>query len=494
MNFWNLFKKKSLPDIENNRGERLEEKSVQYYGQGGCPTSPYLAGLAIGSNLLRNAQAWRYYEKISPVFDAVQRKQKAMKTIMPAVFDTVDKVYYHEQTEGIEATQILPFLKRPNREKKWLEFVEATTASYEVTGDIFVMVTATNETSRPLEFYYINPSDMEPIKGADGTAEGWQLYSSQFNEKFYYGSDAAKGISSYFTRDGSKEIWQIKTFNPRESNSDFFGLSPLSAIMAEIEQYEYTNIHNKSLLKNGATPSGVLVVDSDFDLTEPQYERMREQVNAKYGGAESAGNILILEGGKDFKQLSLSPKDMDFLNLLNFVRDQIYITKGIPLPMVSGASMTMNNFEEAKYMLLDTDVLPYANTFYGEMNDLLMRRFDDSGRYVLAYDRAMIPALEVKRNAAVKMKIDTNLLTVNEGRTEIGLEPVGEGDVLLVQSSQVPLGATPDPSAEVKSYDYTTVIGRHRASLEEFLNDSDERKFNDQEIDKRLTALYGRCE
>lgn len=489
MNFWNPFKKKSAPD-------NLETKSVitnEFVYS--CPTfSPYALGLLIGSNLLRNQQAWRYYEKISPVFDAVQKKAKAMHTIKPAVFDTVDKVYYHEQTAGIEATQILDFLKTPNREKTWLEFVEATTSSYEVTGDIFVMVTATNEASRPLEFYYINPSDMTPLAGSDGTVESWKLVSNQFNENFFYVENPVKGISSYFTADGRKELWQIKTFNPRESNLEFFGLSPLNAIILEIEQYEHSNVHNASVLKNGATPSGVLVVDKEFHVSDDQYSRMKEQIDSKYSGAGNAGNVLILEGGKDFKQLSMNNKDMDFLNLLKFVREQIYINKGIPLPMITASSMTMNNFEEAKYMLFDTDTLPYADKFYSEMSCLLMRRFDDSGRYVLAYDRATIPALEVKRNESIKMKLDTNLTTVNEGRTNIGLEPRDDGDVLLIQSSQVPLGSTSvEVPPEVK-YDYSTVVGRHRLALEEKLNEESERKFSDEDIDKKLMSIYGRKE
>lgn len=488
MKFWNPFKKKDA-------SEDLETKSIIGGGSPGCQVfSPYSFGLLNGANLLRNKQAWRYYENISPVFDAVDRKQKAMNTVKPAVFDTVDKVFYHEETKGINATKILPFLKKPNREKNWLEFLNASVASYEITGDIFIMVTATNERSEPLEFFYINPSDMTPIAGSDGTVQNWQLYSNQFRESFFYVSDPVRGISSYFTKDGSKELWQIKTFNPRESRLDFFGLSPLNPILLEIEQYEHSNIHNASVLKNGATPSGVLVIDKDFTMNETQYARMKEQVNAKYSGAENAGNILILDGGKEFKQLSMNNKDMDFLNLLKFVREQIYITKGIPLPSVTSSAMTMNNFEETKYMLYDTDVLPFANIFYPELSSLLMRRFDDSGRYVLFYDKSTIPALEVKRNEAIKKKIETNLLTINEGRTEIGVEGIDGGDVLLVQSTMVPLGeAGTEPEPEVK-YDYTTVIGRHRLAFEEKLNENDERKFSDEDIDGKLMSLYGRKE
>jgi len=157
-----------------------------------------------------------------------------------------------------------------------------------------------------------------------------------------------------------KELWQIKTFNSRESRGDFFGLSPLNPIFHEIEEYEYSNVNNTSVLKKGMRPSGVLIIDKEFNLTDAQYNRMRTQMAEKKSGAENAGDVLILEGGKDFKQLSQTNKDMEFMELIKFVREQIYITKGIPLPMITSTSMTMNNFEESKYMMYDSDVLPFA--------------------------------------------------------------------------------------------------------------------------------------
>jgi HK97 family phage portal protein len=485
----NLFSSKSEAQSETKSNGITNVNSDQSF------FNPYSFGSNTGLHFLRNLQAWRYYAKISPIFDAVDRKTKAVKTIQPAVYDKEKEVYYHKYERGIPATEILEFLKTPNRDKKWIEFVEACVPSSEVTGDIFILVTAINEQSKPLEFYYINPSDMNYTEGKDGRVYTWQLNSRQFNNKFYYKEEPSKGIASYFSKDGMQELWQIKTFNPSESQGDPFGLSPLNAIMLEIEQYEYSNINNTSVLKKGVRPSGVLVIDKEFNLSDVQYNRMREQMMLSKAGAENAGDVLILEGGKDFKQLSQTNKDMDFVNLIKFVKDQIYVTKGIPLPMISGENMTLNNFEESKYMMFDTDTLPFVDKFYQELSCLFMRRFDNSGRYELCYEAEQVPALKVKRSAMNDKKLKSGVLKVDEGRKLIGYEPLesGEGEVLLVQGSQRTLDQVvnqPEKADDEKSYDYTTPAGRYRLQLEYLTYEDGSQKYSEEEISKKVGFLY----
>lgn len=485
MNFWkNLFTSKK--EVKTESIEEEKSSNCTNYVQ------PYVFGVNSGISMLRNTNAWRYYKKISPVFDACRRKSRGMLTVKPAIYDSENEEYFYDYDSSQPVTEILNILKNPNREKTWIEFVESVVPSYEVTGDIFIMVTSLNETNKPLEMYYINPDSLTSVESTTGNVYCWQLDNNQWNEKFFYVEDSRNGISSYFTQDGTKELWQIKEFNPNECRGDFFGLSPLNAIFEEIEQYEYSNTHNKSVLKNGATPSGVMVVDKEFHLGDDQYERMKAQIQSKYSGASNAGNILILEGGKDFKQLSMNNKDMDFLNLLKFVREQIYITKGIPLPMVTAESMTMNNFEESKYMMFDTDILPFADKLYLELTNLLVRRYDLSGRFSIAYNPELVPALQAKRTAEIKNKIDSKVITTNESRALLGYEDIDGGDTVLVPTTLQPLGMTEDSvDDEGVKYDYTTAHGKYRLRLEELINEEGQRKFTDEEIDKKVFSLYG---
>ena len=46
-------------------------------------------------------------------------------------------------------------------------------------------------------------------------------------------------------------------------------------------------------------------------MTGEQFERLKCELEASYQGSRNAGRLLLLEGGLDWKALSLSPKDMD---------------------------------------------------------------------------------------------------------------------------------------------------------------------------------------
>lgn len=491
MKFFNpftFFSKKSAPQDMEQKSDGITnlDKDLVFL-------SPYSAG-GHSLSLLRFYQSWRYYTKISPLFDAVDRKQRAVKTIKPCLYDTESKEYINEYDSSIPATQILQFLKKPNRDITWLEFIESVTPSYDVTGNVFILVTSMNEYNEPLEYYYINPLDMNYNMGSDGRVYSWVLRSRQFHENFYYKEEPTKGVASYFTKDGTKELWQIKTFNPYESGGDPFGMSPLNPIFHEIEQYEHSQINNKSILKEGVRPSGVLVIDKEFDLTDDQYHRMKAQVRAK-AGSENAGDVLILEGGKDFKQLSMSNKDMEFVELIKFVKEQVYVTQGIPLPMISGASMTMNNFEESKYMMYDLSVKPFCDKLFQDLNNLLMRRFDDSGRYELCYNPDTIEATQIKKTESNERKIGSGVITINEGRDLYGYEPLEDeiGESLIGSSTTVvdpEEDDEPKPKDDKEKYDYHSPSGRYRLQLESLTDDEGERKYTDEMIDKKVSFLY----
>ncbi len=75
---------------------------------------------------------------------------------------------------------------------------------------------------------------------------------------------------------------------------------------------------NKALLDNSARPSGALVyAASNGQMTGEQFQRLKDELETSYQGARHAGRPLLLEGGLDWKPLSLSPKDMDFIEAKN---------------------------------------------------------------------------------------------------------------------------------------------------------------------------------
>ena len=85
----------------------------------------------------------------------------------------------------------------------------------------------------------------------------------------------------------------------------------------------------------------------DGRMTADQFERLKAELESSYQGAKHAGRPLLLEGGLDWKALSLSPKDMDFparglpsgrIEAKNAAAREIALALGVPPSMRSIAS------------------------------------------------------------------------------------------------------------------------------------------------------------
>ena len=108
-----------------------------------------------------------------------------------------------------------------------------------------------------------------------------------------------------------RPILHVKLFNPV---NDHYGLSPIEAAATALDIHNTASKWNKALLDNSARPSGALVYTArDGNLSPDQFDRLKTELEQGFQGAAHAGRPLLLEGGLDWKSMSLTPKDMDFI-------------------------------------------------------------------------------------------------------------------------------------------------------------------------------------
>ena len=65
-------------------------------------------------------------------------------------------------------------------------------------------------------------------------------------------------------------------------------------------------------------------------MTDDQFQRLQEQLYEKYTGATNANKPLLLEGGLEWQEMSINPKDMDFIELKNSASREIALAFGVP--------------------------------------------------------------------------------------------------------------------------------------------------------------------
>jgi HK97 family phage portal protein len=138
---------------------------------------------------------------------------------------------------------------------------------------------------------------------------------------------------------------------------------------------------------------------------------------------------LLLEGGLDWKAMSLTPKDMDFLEAKHTAAREIALAFGVP-PMVLGipGDNTYANFQEANRCFFRQTVLPLASRIGSSFAQWLSPQFGDGIRIVV--DADAIDALAADRATLWERVSSAAFLTLNEKREDVGYAPIEGGDRL----------------------------------------------------------------
>ncbi len=323
---------------------------------------------------------------------------------------------------------LLDLLARPNPFQGGNELLEAAYAHLQISGNSFLEAVERAD-GQPGELYGLRPDRMKIIPGPKGWPARYDFTVS--------GRTVAFPVDDV---SGASPVLHLKTFHPAD---DYYGLSPLEAAACSIDIHNAAAGWNKALLDNAARPSGALVFEpkdgAPGSLSETQFERLKDEMEAHYQGAQNAGRPFLLEGGLKWQQIAFSPADMEFIQSKHVAAREIALAFGVP-PMLLGipGDNTFANYQEANRALWRLTLLPLIDKTAAALNNWLAPKFGADLR--LDVDRDAIPALSIEREALWNRIGSAPFLTPNEKRRTVGLEPVEGGDDLTWAPAVAPPG------------------------------------------------------
>ena len=370
--------------------------------------------------------------------------------------------------EIIDESQLNYLLDRPNPLQSYSEFFNSL-FSYLLLGGNAYLLRVTNNNNQPRELHLLRPDRIE-IKGS----------SKVFPDKFIYRVGGQVKNEYVIDQDtGKGDVKQIKLWNPLD---DYYGLSPLVAAAMEVDQHNAATRHNIGLLENGARPSGAVIFKPQDDggypiqLTDTQRQQLLEDLNNRFSGSQNAGRPMLLEGDFDWKEMGLSPKDMDFLNLKHMSATDIAMCFGVPSQLVGVPdAQTYSNMAEARLALYEETIIPYLRKVESDLNEWLIPQFEEIGEgLTFEYDVDRIPALAERRRMIyenVLGAVHAGVMTRNEARELVGLSPLEGADDLLVPSNLFPLNEGAPPEPEVPDNEEDIALFEDDEEKEEDLTD-----------------------
>lgn len=416
------------PEVKQN------SNMMGYFGVGAEAGKDYKYQDLAKEGYLKNAIVYRCVNEISKGASSV-----------PFIIKIGDQI--------LEEHPLIELLNRPNPLQSYSEFFSSLYGYLLLSGNSYVLKLG-SELGAPKELHHLRP-DRINIKGSGNPIPDRYDYMINGRVEQSFEVDQDTGFS---------ELKHIKLWNPLD---DYYGCSPLSAAATEVDQHNMAGKHNVNLLSNGARPSGAVIFkprdEAGFamNLTESQRQQLLTDLNNRFSGAGNAGRPMLLEGDFDWKEMGLSPKDMDFLNLKHLSATEIAMCFGVPSQLVGVPdAQTYANVAEARLALYEETIIPYLQKIASDLNEWLVPMFGD--RLQLEFDIDSIPALSERRKKIyenVTSAVREGIMTRNEARERIGLEPVEGGDGLYIASNLFPLGddAVAEPQDPLNEEDVAAV-------------------------------------
>ena len=311
--------------------------------------------------------------------------------------------------QEMDTHPLLDLLSRPNPRQSGPELIEAAIGHLLLSGNAYFEVVRPDD-APPREFYALRPDRMRVVPDVSGVPRAYRY--------------EVEGRSVDWPVDpmtGASEVLHLRDFHPLD---DWYGLSPIEAAAAAIDQHNAAAEHNAALLQNGARPSGALIFRSDPG--PDGIRRVEEALLDRTQGPRQAGRPLVLGSDVDWKELGLSPKDMDFAETKAQAAREIAAAFGVPHLLVVSGEATFSNRADARLELWEHTVIPLLDRLSSALTTWLCPMFGQDLR--LAHDLDEIPALAPRRRMKWQQIQAADFLTLNEKRAALGYAPIANGD------------------------------------------------------------------
>lgn len=325
-------------------------------------------------------------------------------------------------SEEIMEHELLDLLYGVNQFMTGFELKYQTASHLELAGNAYWLLDGVEkESDKPTAIYPLNPKFIKVLK-----------------------AELPEFITGYQYSIGDKKTtlkpYQILHFKYPDPNDPYEGIGTVQAIMDWISADNYASQVNLNYFKNGARLSGTL--ESDTFTTPEQLDYIKKSFQQLYASAANAYQIAALPKGVKYNPLSDTPKDMDFANLQQVMRDKILSGFRVPKTILGTSESETNRAtaETANYVFAARTIKPKMQLIVSYLNEFLVPRYGEN--FYLDFVDPVPENRELQIQELQAGMANQPAISANEARERyFGLPPIANGDAVMTDFSKVPLGA-----------------------------------------------------
>lgn len=314
-----------------------------------------------------------------------------------------------EAAASLPVRSSLPEVQRllvaPSPDQTGQVFRETLFADLQISGNAWLEAVNFGASNEPRALYNLRPDTVRLLRDRIGAPNGFAVQGFSGERKVLNQAD------------GWAPILHLTQYNPSNPST---GFAPLVAARKALDIHDGTAAWAKALLDNSARPSGALIYGRDgSQLTDAQFQRLKDELHAQHTSMANAGRPLLLEGGLDWRPMSLTPTEMDFRETRHAAAREIALVFGVP-PMLLGipGDNTYATYKEAHNAFWRMTILPLAQRVAGALSVWLSGRIPKTD---ITLDLEDVPAFSSERDALWARIGQADFLSRDEKRRLLGI-------------------------------------------------------------------------
>lgn len=328
--------------------------------------------------------------------------------------------------EEVDNHELLALLNRPNQDWTGRQLIAMTETGLGLPGQAHWQLHGRGATfSRPpSSLSWLKHGRMRVIKAGDPEAPASK--PDQFRTIGGWWVD--KGRKDQQKLDPREVVW-FRNVDPNDP--DYGALAPADIASLGADSYHDAMRSNRDIFRRGLTPAAVIMPpegQEEFEDVEQMAELERD-LGRKLTDRSARHRLAVLKYRFDFEPLkSVTPKDAEFVALMDFAIEDAARVYRIPIEFVGGARRTYQNMDAAYKGIWMMTLEPRACWLADEITEKVASTFGED--LFVGFDLSGVVALqedEAARWSREKEQMEAKAISVNEWRQEQGRDPLDIG-------------------------------------------------------------------
>ncbi len=348
------------------------------------------------------------------------------------------------ESEGLNTFQLgklEQFVRHPNQYEKLDDILEKVALDYELYNGFALEVVYDQLNEKIAAIYHADFARYR--SNEDGTcyyySEDWSKHNPEVEKIDAFNWQAPEG----------KQLLYVKGYSP---DCKYYPLPTYLGSTAYVElDVEIANFHLNSVKNNFV--GGTIVSFYNGEPTPEEQEEIERQIKQKFTGTDNANSVILnfadsRDRGVDIQQLNGNDFDKRFEILNKTVQREIYAGHQVTDPALFG--IKEDGIFTSRNQLVDSFEL-FQNTYVNSRQQFIERVFNE-----LAALQGFEGRLVIKDTEPISIQFSestvVSVMTQNEIREKIGLEPLEEEDEVIAEELRATCCSSQDGEEDYLKY------------------------------------------